>query len=204
MLDISKIPCWYHAQVRYDYPWNLRKSDGRNAIFLALHFGIRIDPSSRSLSARYIFALPSSTYIDHHFPCVLFALHSLVYAIPPYYLPHVCQNFVGPSPVTRFLYFRDVHRDAREIARASEATWDYEMPKFPRLICVTSARNEKLPRGTRRRRSAEFRITIFAFYTFLPHVTLRRFRFRVYERVSLEFLRLLSDLRHECFSVNIR
>ena len=98
--------------------------------------------------------------------------------------------------VIRFLYFRDVHRDAREIARASEATWDYEMPKSLRLTCVASAGNEKLPRGTRRRRSAEFRITIFA--TFLLHATLRRFRFRVYERVSLEFLRFLSDFSQIC------
>lgn len=38
-------------------------------------------------------------------------------AIFPYYLPHARRDapcFAKPSPVTRFLYFRRVHRDARD------------------------------------------------------------------------------------------
>lgn len=90
---------------------------GRNAILLALHFGVRIDPSSCPLGARYVFALPS-LYVHRppfspRFVCSAFS----AIVIFPYYLPHARRDaprFAKPSPVTRFLYFRRLHRDARD------------------------------------------------------------------------------------------
>jgi len=154
---------------------------GRSAIFLALHFGIRIDPSSRPLGARFVFALSSplfSMYVDHHFPRVLFALHSPLYAVLPYYLPHARRRSAFRGSNRRRHRLLDFSIFAmcitmHEIVRASEATWDYEMPK----IFSTYTR-----RFGRERRSylaglvgddaQNFELRSFASSTFLPGVGL--------------------------------
>jgi len=174
---------------------------GESAIFLALHFGIRIDPSSRPLGARYVFALPSplfSMYVDHHFPRVLFALHSPLYAILPYYLPHARRRsaFCGSNRRRHRLLDFSIFAmciTMHEIARASEATWDYEMPK----IFSTYTR-----RFGRERRSylaglvgddaRNFELRSFASSTLSTRSLLDPAAFACTDNVTLEFLKLLS------------
>lgn len=121
-------------------------------------------------------------------------------------LPSACtptpKRFARPSPVTRFLYFRDAREIALVRARRPGTT---KCQNPPRLTRVASAGNEKLPRGTRRRRSAEFRITIFCFVhlpscprPFVDPLSRVQIKFR---SNFLDFSQ--SDSHRECFYVNI-
>lgn len=100
-------------------------------------------------------------------------------------------RFARPSPVTRFLYFRIA---MHKVSRASEATWDYEIPKFPRLTPVALVRKDaSYLVGFTGDKALNFRITISCFlhpifFATFPHV-------RVFDSCSIlpDFFKILFD-----------
>lgn len=194
--DVSSeiVSCWYHAQVGFVYPWNLRKSDERSTIFLALHFSVRIDPSSHPLGVPITY-LPLFSQFSIHW---LFSLRFVCSAFSA-----ICHFPLLPSACTPT---RRVSRDRRqslddfsifvrciamhEVARASEATWDYEMPKSPRLTRVASAGKREATSWdslATKRRISNYDLLLLASSSRAPSSA-----FTCTNNVSLKFLRFLS------------
>lgn len=125
MLDTSEIvSCWYHARVGFDYPRNLRKLNGRSArsslscisVYGSIHHLILSALPLRVyfLPLPSLFILCISTTI---FPAGLFALHSPLYAIFLYYLPHARRRGAFRETVASHsisLFSHGAHRDARD------------------------------------------------------------------------------------------
>lgn len=160
-----------------------RTEEARSSLPCVSIYGI--DPSSRPLGARYVFALPSLSLCTSAtiFPvfCLLCILP--VYAILPYYLPHARRPGAFRETVASHstsLFSRCASRCAGSLVRA-RGPGTTKCQNLLDLHASLRPGNEKLPRGSRRRRSAEYRITNF------------------------EFLRLISqsDSRREYLPVNI-
>lgn len=155
-----------------------RTEEARSSLPCVSIYGI--DPSSRPLGARYVFALPSLSLYVHRppfsprFVCSAFCRY-MPFSLIIFRMHADPARFVRPSPVTRLLYFRDAHRDAR--ARSCERGGDLGL----RNVKISSTYTRRFGRETRSYLvgvvgdgAPEYRITNFEFLRLISQSDSRR------------------------------